>query len=155
MTDNQIALLADLWGAVEKEGECWVWTRGLSNNYPVWTVDGQQYKLHRFVYEMVTGEDITTKVICHTCDNPRCVRPSHLFAGTHNDNVQDKVAKGRARGGSNKGLNHPSHVLNEDKVIDIRLRAANGETIAAIARWYDVSEGAIRHIVKGRTWRHL
>lgn len=82
---------------VALRGECWEWTastdpRGYGR---VW--DGARSALaHRVIFQLVhritVGPDV---VICHHCDNPSCVRPSHLFAGTQQDNLNDMKAKGR------------------------------------------------------------
>ena len=60
--------------------------------------DGKKYHIsgHRLSYEMHNNDSLTSNdVICHKCDNPACINPKHLFKGTHNDNVQDKVKKFR------------------------------------------------------------
>lgn len=61
------------------------------------------YLMHRVAYQVYYKDDLTPNdVICHKCDNPACVNPKHLFKGTHQDNVQDKVSKGRqAKGDAN------------------------------------------------------
>jgi hypothetical protein len=82
--------------------------------YPVFTQGGKQYLLSRFVYGLLKGN---TKglVVRHTCDNPLCINPDHLLIGTHNDNVQDKVNRGRQAKGTHNGRSK----LTEPEVIDI------------------------------------
>ena len=91
------------WEKVDKRGddECWEWTGAKTrpNAYGYFRVSGSLAVAHRVSYELAYGGIPEDKQICHTCDNPACVNPSHLFVGTHTDNMQDKVAKGRnARG---------------------------------------------------------
>jgi hypothetical protein len=55
-------------------------------------------KAHRFSAKYLGGQDIVGKVVCHKCDNPGCVHPGHLFAGSHLDNIKDCFLKNRQRG---------------------------------------------------------
>lgn len=62
------------------------------------------YLAHRVIYQLYYNDNITSNdIICHSCDNPSCINPKHLFKGTHNDNVQDKVSKHRQAKGINNG----------------------------------------------------
>lgn len=62
------------------------------------TVGGKKYAAHRLSYAAANGPIPDGINVCHSCDNPPCVNPDHLFAGTTRDNVLDKMAKGRLRG---------------------------------------------------------
>jgi hypothetical protein len=78
--------------------ECRVW-RGARNNlgYGIIVREGRKWLVHRWIMHLV-GHDIEGKLVLHTCDNPPCFRYDHLVIGTHKDNTQDMVRKGRARG---------------------------------------------------------
>src|SRR5882724_7709102 len=91
------------------------------------------YLAHRIMWRLTHGEIPPDRpFVLHRCDNPLCVRPSHLFLGTHADNMKDMVRKGR----SSRGERHHASKLNEDKVRAIR---ADSRTLSAIASDYKIS----------------
>lgn len=88
-------------------------------------------------------------VVCHTCDNPPCVNPAHLFLGTIRDNSEDMVAKGR----STAGVRHANVKLTDDDVALIRAALAGGMTGKALAARFGVSAGTISMYRNGRRRR--
>ncbi|WP_051531721.1 HNH endonuclease [Sphingomonas sp. URHD0057] len=97
------------WAKVERGGEdeCWpfIGSRTVGYGYFYW---GSSFgvRAHRVAYSLTHNIELRRDdVILHRCDNPPCCNPAHLTLGTHADNVADKVAKGRARGG-NSGKTH-------------------------------------------------
>ena len=84
----------------------------------------------------------------HTCDTPSCVNPDHLFLGTHKDNEQDKMRKGRKP----VGEKIPWHKLSEDDVRNIR---DDERTQMEIAAEYGVRQCLISAIKRRKTWRHV
>lgn len=86
------------WSCVDRTGECWVWTAyvnpaGYGQFMRTWR---SVVQAHRYSWELAHGPvDDPAMFVCHHCDNPRCVRPEHLFLGTAKDNHDDMVRKGR------------------------------------------------------------
>lgn len=109
----------------------------------------KQYKAHRLMYEFYKGP-IGDKHVLHKCDNPRCVNPDHLFLGTHQDNMQDKVAKGRAVCGSK----HPDAKLTPKQVLEIRQLYMEGDhTTRSLGTKYGVNSRHIHNIITGKKWK--
>jgi hypothetical protein len=148
-------LAADInrfWRKVDLTGECWCWSAGTDpDGYGRFRVDGENQKAHRVSWVIAFGVIPDGKCALHRCDNPPCVRPSHLFLGTRKENNDDRFAKKREA----KGNQLPQAKLTPEKVADIRRRIAGGERQVDIARDMQVSKVTICDINKGRYWRHV
>lgn len=78
--------------------DCWPWKGGFyPDGYGRVRMGGKPKRAHRVAYELANGPVPKGLLVCHTCDNPKCCNPSHLFAGTRQDNFDDMVRKGRAK----------------------------------------------------------
>jgi hypothetical protein len=159
------------WSKVHKTESCWLWTAATTNQgrrtvfaYGIFRVDGINIRAHRMSWELIKGPIPKDMNVLHHCDNPRCVRPDHLFLGTPADNVADMMFKHRASPlvldgtcwamGAEKQRASVSK-LDEEDVRQIRKGLAEGETQSGLAKRFQVSNGAINHIATGRTWRHV
>ena len=89
--------------------------------------------------------------VCHHCDNPKCVNPTHLFLGTNADNTRDRHRKGRSKYGETNGR----ALLLEADVIAIAQKRRHGIAVKALADEYGVSQATISMILTGRNWRHM
>jgi hypothetical protein len=139
-------------------GRCWVWTRAkaVSNGYGIFGPAFKRvYRAHRFAWVVTHGEITPGLYVLHACDNPPCVRPTHLSLGTQRDNMRDCANKGRVRIDGPKGATHHSAKLTEDQVRAIRARAAAGEMQRSLAREFSVTDTVVSAIVRRRTWKHL
>lgn len=86
------------WQNVRKTKKCWLWIGPyMSNAYGHMSVGNKRTGAHRYSYELHYGPIPKGLFICHKCDNKQCVRPSHLFAGTHKENMDDMRQKQRAK----------------------------------------------------------
>lgn len=133
------------------EGCCLVWTASVTTSgYGQLNVDGKPAYAHRLAWELAFGEIPSGLFVCHTCDNPLCINPAHLFLGTAEDNASDMVNKDR----SAFGEKHWKVKLTSAQVRDIRRKyAGGGITQRELGEEYGVSDSHICRIVGGRFWR--
>jgi hypothetical protein len=108
----------------------------------------QQIRAHRLSWQIHHGDIPPNAFVCHTCDNPACVNPKHLFLGSAADNSADMVRKGR----SAKGARVASSKLQESDVLKIR---SDNRSSTQIAKDYGVSGSMIRSIKRRQWWKHL
>lgn len=137
------------------EGDCWLW-RGafFPDGYPQISYRNRATRVNRAVMELVNGVpgliDGSNPVhVLHSCDNRRCVNPSHLFLGTNADNMRDRNQKGRTA----KGERHWNARLSSRSVGEVRRLAKQGVPTRQIASQFGVTAGHVWSIVQGRTWR--
>lgn len=85
---------------VDPVTSCWMWNATFSQVYGTFYIEGKPHKAHRISYEMHIGKIPTGLFVLHKCDTTKCVNPDHLFLGTHQDNSDDKIKKGRCPKGA-------------------------------------------------------
>lgn len=146
------------WEKVKKAGpdDCWLWTATVTRaGYGKIGRGGRdevEDYAHRVSWELHNGPIPDGYFLCHRCDNPPCVNPTHLFLGTPADNVADAIKKGRHIRGEAVG----GCLLTADKVVEIRrLYAAGGVRQEDLATRYGVTRSNIGAIVRGKSWKHL
>ena len=137
------------WSKVDKGSECWVWTGALTNTkYGRMHLKGKSHLAHRISYEMEYGAIPNRVHVCHTCDTPACVRPSHLFIGSQKENMADCKAKGRV----NKGSSRPLAKLTELQIKDIR---KDTRVQKEISKDYNIAQSQISRIKCRQAWKHV
>jgi len=161
---------------------CWLWMGTMSRSYGRWYFDGKNERAHRSAYRIAIGSIPDGEAVCHRCDNPICVHPAHLFAGTVGDNNRDRAAKGRSASGDRsgprlhrermpRGENHHWNRRPETRVFGDRFSQATltnaqasevkallrigGMSQAAIGRRFGVSKYVINKIAGGKTWKQI
>lgn len=145
------------WSKVDRgePEECWLWRGTHRTPNPCGLVYGDfgvsdedrslNLRAHRFAYTLAKGEIPDGMLVMHSCDEPLCVNPAHLFAGTNADNNRDCAEKGR----STYGERNPRVKLTEAQVHEI---LASDESCAALAEKYGVHNSAISNIRIGKKW---
>lgn len=168
--------------AIDKSGgpdACWPWTRKRNDDgYGRFKCIATYPMAHRVAFRNFVGPVTDDIKVCHSCDNPPCCNPAHLFLGTQADNVADRVKKGRSARGDKHGLRvhperrargrrqgaytkpekrckgegHGNHKLTNSRVRFIR---NSGFSVLVLARKFCVSESTIWCAMVRRTWRHV
>ena len=130
---------------------CWTWIGAKTKfGYGVAWMGGMTTSAQRVAWYIEKGEWPMHNA-CHVCDNPSCVRLTHLFDGDDIANMQDMKNKNR----SLKGSNANSAKLTEVKVVEIRSKYNAGSTQRALAKEYGVTQPTIGYAVRGDTWKHI
>ncbi len=135
--------------------ECWNWQGGTRPNgkgvlYGRHHLsNGSVIGAHRFAFQQVTGVLPVGMFVCHTCDNPLCVNPSHLFLGNHADNMRDMVAKGRSFKGAGENKKGRALLTNE-QATELRMSSL---TERELGIKYGMSAGNAGHIRRGKSYR--
>lgn len=154
------------WSKVQKTDGCWLWT---ATRKPGWygkfRFNGKQENAHRVAYILTYGTIPDGLWVLHRCDNPLCVRPDHLYLGTHQDNVRDRQERGRAACGDNNGSRmHPERILSGEQCSWAKLTAAEvaairqeyalgNTTYHKLAAKYGVGKSQIGNILQGKVWK--
>lgn len=142
------------WSNVVKSEGCWNWIGGKDKDgYGKLQLYGASLRAHRFAYKLYKGHIDDTLMVLHTCDNPSCVREDHLYQGTNEDNVQDRIIRQRQQ--SQWGEANPAAKLSTEIVLEVRRLWASGVRQVDIGKLFDIDPKYISSIVNNKCWTHL
>lgn len=146
----------------KRKNGCWEWKGNLHNNgygYTTMYETNKREHVHRISYRVFKGEIPEGLCVCHQCDNRKCINPEHLWLGTHKDNNQDCIKKGRQAVGDKKnprrGEKNPHAKLTDEKVKEIRKLIKSGKRCTVIAREYGVCSSVIYGVRDRKGWKHI
>lgn len=148
---NKLSLEERFWSKVDKSAgpdACWPWAASRRlKGYGQFNAGGRNASANRFAYELTHGALPKGEgYVCHTCDNPACCNPAHLFLGTPAVNSRDMVSKGRAR----RGEAHYRAKLSDSDLVAIRcLRLVGAHTQRELSSVFGVSQSQIHAVLSG------
>lgn len=145
------------WGKVNKLSinECWVWTgcKEKMGHGRIRVNKSTREMAHRLSYILANGEIPKDKCVCHSCDNPSCVNPNHLWVGSKGQNNTDRASKGRSAKAIGE-LNNSSKLTNEN-VIEIKNLIKGGVKPKQLAIKFNVSQATIGRIKNNLGWNQV
>lgn len=147
-----VDILQSFLSKTRKSRGCWQWlaSKTRTGYGRMWINNGSFDSAHRVAYGLFVGRVPKGKCVLHSCDNPWCVNPKHLWLGTQAENNLDKIRKGRAN--MPKGSAHGMAKLHEVHVRRIRTLIDMREW--EIAKEYGISMSLVGQIRRGEIWRH-
>jgi hypothetical protein len=157
---DHVPLEEKFWQNVDKCGAsvtpvgtpCWLWTGSAPKGYGRVWINGKTERAHRAAWIMKNGAIPQGLNVLHRCDTSRCVNVSHLFLGTHADNIEDCINKQRRVIGDHRGEKCWTAKLTAEQVIAIR---ADPHTNAVVAREYGMDRSTICDIRNRKIWTHI
>lgn len=143
------------WSKVSKgsQDSCWEWeaSRNCDGRGRFW-LQGSTFYAPRISYFLENNQDPGDFLICHSCNNPQCCNPSHLYAGEVLDNSKDSIKAGSQVRGESQGLSK----LTEVDVLKIRELYQTGQwSQRALGKHFGVSQHPIKEAIHRRTWKHV
>ena len=149
---------ARFWSHIKRGAGCWPWQAStFGNGRGQFVAGGKHFPAHRYAFLISKGPIPPGKEVCHSCDNPICCNPAHLWVGTHHENMLDAQAKKRlkgARGMVTKNMQlTPKHVLEIRKIYAARTAPKWG--VNELAKKYGVTRTTIARAATGKAWAYL
>ncbi len=132
--------------------DCWIWRGAQKSPFTKTTHKGIPTTASRISWTLYNGPIPRGMHVLHKCDNPRCMRPDHLFLGTNADNVADKVRKGRCH--DQRGTKNGNAKLTEKEISCIRKLYSEGLSDRVLAKRFRIWPGHVWRIVAGKAWTH-
>jgi len=146
--------VARFWSKVDKRGpnDCWEWAGGRDKDGygQFYDCTYSPYRANRIAFVITNGD--TKLQVCHTCNNPPCCNPAHLYAGTQLDNVKQAIRENRL---DSRGEKHGLAKLTESDVREIRALYVDGWLQREIAEVFGIVQQQVSHICRGKRWKHI
>ena len=152
---------------ISKDG-CWEWLGCKRSGYGAMRVGEKSLAAHRFSWMLHNQQEVPEgKIVCHKCNNPSCVRPSHLYVGTHSDNLRDahkagtqdpkRLVNWRKENTISPvvGSDSPNAKLTEEQAREIKVQYYMGANTRELGRIYGVDHAVVVGIGKGIRWKHI
>jgi len=164
---------ARFWPKAEYQDGCVIWKASINPaGYGMFMLRKKPRPAQRVAYALLTNQDIDLIpkqwYVCHSCDNRKCIRPSHLFSGSAKDNMADCVEKGRIATKTNGrhgsviypeaipcGSRNHSSKVTEMEIREARILHVAGWSNRTLARKYGLSEGTMSEILNRKLWRSV
>lgn len=138
--------------AISDKNGCLLWTAARNaGGYGIFGFNGSTQLAHRVAWQLINGPIPNGMYVCHRCDIRHCIEPSHLWLGTHTDNIRDMEAKGRGR--HPFGVGHGSTKATPAQVLAV-FRAKRGQ-VPKVAKAVGIRYSAAKKIRAGKIWAHL
>lgn len=146
------------WEKVDKRDpdECWEWTaaKGTRGYGELANKPNPPIAAHRLSYIIAHGSIPEGMDVCHSCDNPACCNPAHLWLGTHRDNMHDMYLKNRRKAIS--GEQHRDAKFTNEQIRHIREMYKSGQyRLCELTRMFDISRTSMTKILKGLTYKNI
>lgn len=139
---------------VNKTDTCWIWLASFNRNgYGQFGMNGTMRSTHRVSYELFNGIIPPSLCVLHTCDNRKCVNPSHLFLGTKKDNTQDMVKKNRRFSPNSVGSSNGHSKLTEQEVLQIR--SLSNTDRKKLAQQFNIHLAQVYKIINRKQWTNI
>ena len=142
------------WTRVHKSSTCWLWTgaRKSQMGYGAIWCRPRLLSAHRLSWYIKHGPIPRGMMVLHRCDNPLCIRPSHLYLGTHTENMADMSKRGRTDRTGRPGMKNGRAKLTDEQVQEIR---TSNEPRSTLVKKFGITKCVVSQIILRKTWRHI
>ena len=142
------------------DDKCWDWKCCTNKKgYGIVRINKKNWLTHRLAYFLNYKIDPIDKLVCHSCDNPKCVNQKHLWIGTNKENMHDKITKGRSGYEKRKTLRGEENgysKLTSVQILEIRnLYQTTKTSYRKLSKFFNVGTSHISRIVKKQVWKHI